>query len=350
MFEATRSRRQPKGPSVFQLAPDHGACRLCGSGETQRTVGPESYACSGQQLRRCGRCAAVYLAPDLQPSAVEAFYAEHYRKLFPSETPWLSERRFFTWRGDRAVARLRLARVAPFLYPTARIFEIGSGFGAFLEALSGAGFTDLQASEPDIASRSRLLDGISVIFHAGLSSVPPGSLDIVVAFHVLEHLPDPGAFMAEALLALNPGGRAFIEVPNLMTGLKTADYVHPAHLTYFTPETLSRCARAAGFGIRFCGPHPDGGPLSDNIWLELQRPDSPSPRLPMEAAPKAEIDLLDARLDQVRWDKAFRWSWRRLGKAAALKLFGVGAVGEWQRWRQWRRLRQTGWTGHHAVS
>lgn len=350
MFEAARSRLQPKGPSVFQLAQDHGACRLCGSRETQRSVGPESYARSGQQLRRCGRCAAVYLAPDLQPSAFEAFYAEHYRKLFPSETPWLSEGRFFTWRGDRAVARMRLARMASLLSPATRIFEAGSGFGAFLEALSEAGVTDLQASEPDIASRSRLLDGIRVAFREGLSVVPPASLDIVVAFHVLEHLSDPKAFMADARLALKPGGRAFIEVPNLMCGLKTPDYVHPAHLTYFTPETLSRLARAAGFRILFCGPHPDGGPLSDNIWLELEQPETLSLPMAMDAAPQAEIDLLDRRLDQVAWEKALRWNWRRMAKAAALRLLGAGAVGEWQRWRQWRRLRQAGWTGHHAIS
>ncbi len=350
MFEGYRSRLQPKGPSVFQLAQDRGACRLCGSCEAQRTVGPESYARSGQQLRRCGRCAAVYLAPDLQPSAFEAFYAEHYRKLFPSETPWLSEQRFFSWRGDRVVARMRLARMAPVLSPTTRIFEAGSGFGAFLEALAAAGVTDLQASEPDIASRSRLLDGIRVAFRAGLSAVPPASLDIVVAFHVLEHLPDPRAFMAEALRALKPGGRAFIEVPNLMCGLKAPDYVHPAHLTYFTPETLSRLARAAGFRLLFCGPHPDGGPLSDNIWLELERPQSLSPPTEMDAAPQAEIELLDALLNRISWETALRWSWRRLAKTTVLRLLGAGAVGEWQRWRQWRRLRRAGWTGRHALS
>jgi SAM-dependent methyltransferase len=350
MPEAADPAQKSKTRAKFRLAPDQGICRLCGTGEPQRKVGPESYARSGQQLRRCGRCAAVYLAPDFQPATFEAFYAEHYRKLFPSETPWLSEERFFAWRGDRVVARKRLARMAPLLSPATRVFEVGSGFGAFLEALSAAGVTDLQASEPDMGSRSRLLGGIGVSFRTGLSAVPPGSLDIVVAFHVLEHLPDPQRFMAELLVALKPGGRAFIEVPNLMGGLATADYVHPAHLTYFTPETLSRLARAAGARLLFCGPHPDGGPLSDNIWLELERPESLSSPIAMDAAPRAEIELLDARLDLVEWEKALRWSWRRSAKMAALRLLGAGAVGEWQRWRQWRQLRQAGWIGNHAIS
>lgn len=350
MPEAARPALRPKVGTPFRLAPDHGGCRLCGASEAQRTVGPESYVRSGQQLRRCGRCAAVYLAPDFEPAAFEAFYAEQYRKLFPSERAWLSEERFFAWRGDRAVARLRLARIAPLLAPGVRLFEVGSGFGAFLEAAAGAGITDLQASEPDIANRSRLLGGARVTFRDGLSAVPPASLDIVVTFHVLEHLPDPAAFLAGLLAALRPGGRAFIEVPDLMSGLRSADYVHPAHLSYFTQTTLSRLARAAGFDILFCGSHPDGGPLSENIWLELARPAEPPPRQAMETAPRAEIDELDARLGLIDWEKALRRNWRRRAKAIALHVLGTGAVGEWQRWRQWRRLREAGWIGNHGVS
>ncbi len=350
MPEAALPAPRSKIQTAFRLAQDHGTCRLCGAGEGQRAIGPESYAGSGQELRRCGRCAAVYLAPDFQPAALEAFYAEQYRRLFPSETPWRSEERFFAWRGDRAVARMRLARIAALLSPQTRVFEVGSGFGAFLEALAKAGVTHLQASEPDIANRSCLIGDIRVAFCAGLSAVPPASLDVIVAFHVLEHLPAPRTFMTEALTALKPGGRAFIEVPNLMSGLRTADYVHPAHLTYFTPQTLSRLARAAGFRPLFCGPHPDGGPLADNIWLELERPEAPAPPMGVEAAPQAEIDALDTRLERVDWETALHRNWRRWAKAVAVRLLGTGAVGEWQRWRQWRRLRQAGWAEHHAVS
>lgn len=350
MPEPARSAPCPPAGTEFRLVPDRGTCRICGAGDGQRTIGPESYACSGQHLRRCGHCGAVYLAPDFEPAALDAFYAEQYRKLFPSEAIWLNEERFFAWRGDRAVARLRLARIAPFLTRDARLFEVGSGFGAFLAAAAAAGLTGLQASEPDAANRSRLLGNAGVTFQDGLSSVPSGSLDIVVAFHVLEHLPDPAMFMAELLAALKPGGRAFIEVPDLMGGLHSADYVHPAHLSYFTQGMIARLSRASGFHVRSCGPHPDGGPLLENIWLELQRPDDPLPRQAIEAAPQAEIAALDARLGRIDWENGFRRNWRRRIKAHALRVFGAGAVGEWQRWRQWRRLRQAGWIGKHGIS
>jgi SAM-dependent methyltransferase len=349
MPETALPESGPKPEARFRLSHDRGLCRLCGTGEDQRTVGPESYARSGQQLRRCGRCAAVYLAPDFEPAAFKAFYSEQYRRLFPSETIWLSEKRFFAWRGDRTVARRRLARIAPLLSPGTRLFEVGSGFGAFLEAAAESGLKGLQASEPDIAHRSRLLGGIDVTFHDRLSALPTGSVDVVVAFHVLEHLQDPLAFMAELLAALKPGGHAFIEVPDLMNGLLSTDHVHPAHLTYFTRETLTRLAQAAGLRVLFCGGHPEGGLLADNLWLELERPVNPPERQAVAVAPSAEIAQVDAWLGFVDWDGALRWNWRRRAKAAALRVLGPGAVGEWQRWRQWRRLRRAGWGVNHDV-
>lgn len=349
MPEAAHFEAVPKAGARFRLSPDRGLCRICGAGEAQRPVGPESYAGSGQQLRRCGRCAAVYLAPDFEPAAFEAFYAEQYRRLFPSETIWLSETRFFAWRGDRTVARRRLARIAPRFSADTRLFEVGSGFGAFLQAAAEKGLTGLQASEPDIAHRRRLLGGVDVTFHERLSALPRESVDVVVAFHVLEHLPDPMAFMAELLAALKPGGHAFVEVPDLMNGPLSADHVHPAHLSYFTRGTLARLARAAGLRVLFCGSHPDGGPLAGNLWLELERPVSPPEPQPMAPAQPAEMAEVDARLGLVDWEGALRRSWRRRAMAAALRVLGPGAVGEWQRWRQWRRLRRTGWIANHDV-
>ncbi|CEE16215.1 hypothetical protein XAC217_10062 [Xanthomonas citri pv. citri] len=76
-------------PTVQELwMPDHGHCRCCGGTQAQRTVWAEVYVGTGQELRRCGACAAVYLAPDLTEAALQHFYAHDYRQLFPAEIPW----------------------------------------------------------------------------------------------------------------------------------------------------------------------------------------------------------------------------------------------------------------------
>ena len=79
------------------------------------------------------------------------------------------------------------------------------------------------APEPIVA---RLLQaGASVYVSADLSAsadarmdvtrlpVSAGALDLVVASHVLEHVPDDRAAMAEMFRALRPGGTALLHVP-----------------------------------------------------------------------------------------------------------------------------------------
>lgn len=323
---------------------DTGRCRSCGASELQRTVCRESHVGGGQTLRRCGICAAVYLAPDFTPESLDLFYREHYRQLFPSETIWRSERRFFAWRGDRPVAGIRLARIAPHLPAGAHLLEIGSGFGAFLGAAAMLQGVRLSAAEPDVANRRRLLGSASVDFVPGIEAASPGSVDVVVAFHVLEHLIDPLASLRQIHAALKVGGRAFVEVPDLMQGSLSASYFHPAHLSYFTVATLSRLAGAAGFRIVHAGRHPDGGILAENIWLEIEKPPTPAVAPPALAAMPEEVAAVDARLDAVGWQASPARRWRRNAKHLALAMFGPGLVGELQRFRQWRELRRVGWT------
>lgn len=322
----------------FPLAPDHGQCRLCCSTAGQREYWPEIYLGGGQSLRRCAQCAGVYLAPDFTTEGLARFYRECYRALFPGETPWRGEQRFFAWRGDREIAARRLAFIAPHLATGARLFEMGSGFGAFL----GAAFAArpdlrLSASELDVANRDRLLDGAPVNFIATPDAAEAGSVDAVVAFHVLEHLPEPRAFLEWLNHALAPGGRAWIEVPDLLCDWRSRNFVHPAHLTYFSAATLARIATAAGLEVESCGAHPAGGPFAGTLLAVLRRPLCDNAPAPLAAAPAAEIAAVDARIDSMPW----RWRdrARRFGKRLALRLFGPGPLGEWQRWRNHRHLR-----------
>lgn len=324
---------------VFELAADHGQCRFCAASSGQRQFWRETFAGSGQELRRCAHCAGVYLAPDLTAASLQGFYREHYRRLFPAEVIWRSRERFFAWRGDRQVAQQRLALIEAQLPAAAQLFEMGSGFGAFLGAVARRRpDVRLLASEPDLAQREALLDGAAVRFVDGLEALPAASLDALVAFHVLEHLVAPRAFLAEVRRCLKVGGRAWIEVPDLMSGWTRRNYVQPAHLSYFAAAQLERLARAEGLQVLGCGSHPLGGALAENLWLVLAcRAEDPSGALP--AAPAAEVSAVDRRLERVGW--GWRDRLRRLLKRSLVGLLGAGPLGEWQRWRQHCRERAT---------
>lgn len=321
----------PDSRDHWGIAADSGQCRLCASSEAQRHFWQEVYAGSGQQLRRCGHCAGVYLAPGFTEAGLNRFYEEHYRQLFPAEVPWLSRDRFFAWRGDRDTARDRLSLIVPTLPSRAQLFEMGSGFGAFLgEAHVVRPDLQLAASEPDQANRKALLGQASVRFHDSLASLGSGSLDAVVAFHVLEHLIDPRDFLEQAARTLRADGQLWIEVPDLMADWRTRLFIHPAHLSYFCADTLSRLAEAAGLQIVSCGRHPLAS-LADNLWLVAKRtPElSFSPVAPVEPMTVAAVDQW---IERVGWDGKDRL--KALLKKMVTGLLGPGLIGELQRWRQ----------------
>lgn len=320
-------------PKHWGLALDSGQCRLCGSSELQRFFWMELYAGSGQQLRRCGHCAAVYLAPGFTEAGLTEFYGQRYRQMFPAEVPWRNKTRFFAWRGDRETARERLSLITKKLAQGAQLFEMGSGFGAFLgQAAALRDDLRLSASEPDRSNRTALLEQARVHFVDDLEQLIPGSLDGLVAFHVLEHLIDPRTFLVQTANALNTDGQLWIEVPDLMANWNTRLFVHPAHLSYFCADSLRRLVEATGLQVTYCGPHPMAS-LPGNLWLEARRGEYLAEQ-PLQAAESATVKAIDQWIERVHWTASDRV--KAVLKRFICGVLGPGVVGELQRWRQHR--------------
>ncbi|HKB23770.1 MAG TPA: class I SAM-dependent methyltransferase, partial [Methylomirabilota bacterium] len=86
----------------------------------------------------------------------------------------------------------------------------------------------------------------------------PARFDVVTAFHVLEHVPDPVAVLRRMLGWLAPGGLLIVEVPNAgglgatLFGGAWSGLELPRHLSHFTPVTLERAVRLAGGRVAWC--------------------------------------------------------------------------------------------------
>jgi SAM-dependent methyltransferase len=109
---------------------------------------------------------------------------------------------------------------------------------------------DVAGVEVDPAAASAARDGFGLKVWATLGeAVEAGDrFDVITMSHVLEHVPDPRAFLILAAEALVPGGQLLAVTPNAESAghrLFGADWFPlevPRHLVIFAPRALRRLA------------------------------------------------------------------------------------------------------------
>jgi SAM-dependent methyltransferase len=137
-----------------------------------------------------------------------------------------------------------------------RLLDVGCGKGRFLAAAQAAGWDVLGVEyAPASAEAAHAAYGVEVVVGDFLELDLPGGFDAVTLWHVLEHLPDPGASVARARDLVRPGGRIVISVPNgdsLQAHLGGEQWFHldlPRHLFQFTPRSLSALVERSGLRV-----------------------------------------------------------------------------------------------------
>jgi SAM-dependent methyltransferase len=163
--------------------------------------------------------------------------------------------------GWRALAPLlRVAAHKFMLFPRPengrRLLELGCGSGAQLKVLAEAGW-DVSGVELGASAARYARERLGLNVHQGSlesARLPSASFDVVVASHVLEHIPDPAAASVEIARVLRPGGRLYVSVPN-GEAVEASwfgrfwDWEAPHHLHHFTPGSLGRMLERAGLRV-----------------------------------------------------------------------------------------------------
>lgn len=238
-------------PPEQSHAPVHHAeldvCSLCGgAADLAFTAVDRNREITAQpfRYRRCRICGAYSLVD--VPQDLGRFYPADYYGV--RDIAALEER---GWIEEHKVARVR-AHV-----PSGRLVEIGPGGGGFAHAARRAGYEVSVIEMDERASRNlREVVGIDAI----TSDVPAEALaelphvDVIVMWHVIEHLPNPWEVVAASAERLRPGGALVIAAPNpeaLQFRLLKSRWAHldaPRHLVLLPLGTLAE--RCAAVGLR----------------------------------------------------------------------------------------------------
>jgi len=229
----------------------HGRCPACGEPSLRpwraATPGSGIPAPPGDYgLLRCSRCGSAALTGPGSEAGVglhEAGAGVPARTGF--ERPLERVRRITARRRVRLLGRIE---------PRDRVLDVGAGRGGLLAALAerAGGASGIEPSHGAFAaarSRGVRVENVSI----ERAEVEPRSQDLVILWHVLEHLDGPAEALRRIHRWMAEEGRLVIAVPNLgslQARLGGDRWFHqdvPRHRTQFTLEGIDRLLRRSGF-------------------------------------------------------------------------------------------------------
>jgi SAM-dependent methyltransferase len=135
------------------------------------------------------------------------------------------------------------------LPPKGRMLDVGCGNGATLRAFSCLR-PEWNLFGTELSERYKAqvesIPGVEAMLSTDPSSVP-GEFDLLSLVHVLEHIPDPIAYLKSLRPKLKPDGLLLIEVPD--HSCNPFDLMIADHSTHFSLDVLYGVVAAAGYEV-----------------------------------------------------------------------------------------------------
>lgn len=265
------------------------ACPVCGdAGRTllhERLVDNTFRTAPGRwTMWRCSGCASGYLNPRPSPATIHEAYRSYYthRQTDDAEqrrVPWRQLRRLLAngynnWRyGSHLEPASSWGPLVALLLPFSRaavdremrhlpklpkaggvLLDVGCGNGSYLTLAKECGWQviglepDPEAAQLARQTGARVIDG-------GLEQLDGQAelFDVITLSHVIEHVHHPQLVFRTCLRLLKPGGRLWIETPNVdarghrFFGVNWRGLEAPRHLALFSAQALRSALRQSGF-------------------------------------------------------------------------------------------------------
>jgi SAM-dependent methyltransferase len=208
--------------------------------------------------------------------------------------------------------------------PPGRVLEFGCAHGTLLRLLAERGFTGLgvDVSEEALGMAQQILAGLGGRMSAAPLGAEAGTgpYDYLMAFEVLEHIPDDRAALAAWRQFLRPGGRLLLSVPAHPEQWGPTDEL-AGHCRRYTRPGIRKLLEENRFSIdRFwCYGFP-GANISQ--WFDAR-----ASRRMLAEHPGESLEVRNARsgIDCAPL-RPYRWTWHNplFGLASGLQMLFVG--------------------------
>jgi 2-polyprenyl-3-methyl-5-hydroxy-6-metoxy-1,4-benzoquinol methylase len=203
--------------------------------------------------RLCRACGLISLAggrneeSDLEVTYSPEYYGDGISK-FTGAVQWLRE--MSAWRRAREVSRF-------FDHP-GRVADIGCGEGLFLGSMKRLGW-EIAGCEISSRAATRAENKLQCAIHRGEFETLPaavGPFDVVMLWHVLEHVSKPQDLLSSIYSRMRSGGVLIVGIPNgdsWQARLFGPHWFHldpPRHLHQMGSHHLRHLAERTGFQVQ----------------------------------------------------------------------------------------------------
>jgi SAM-dependent methyltransferase len=206
--------------------------------------GPSRVRISHGRILRCITCGFGFRQVRSNPEEMVELYRKMDVGVYESETM-----------NRKSTAARHLGLLKQFTTRPGRVLDAGCASGHFLFEACQAGWL-VAGVEPSDALYAKAREALgedvdlrhSILEHADFEAE---SFDAVTLWDVLEHVPDPVEFMRLCGTLLKPGGKLFLNVPDLdspearILG-KRWPLLLAEHLNYFNRRSLRVCGEKVG--------------------------------------------------------------------------------------------------------
>ncbi len=217
---------------------EHKNCLVCKGPDLKPLVGFEKH-----HLVKCGSCSFVFCNPIPTQEELNKVYESYGRNDYLSDlTIQAYERILDSFESFRK---------------TNKLIDVGCGIGYFLEVAKRRGW--------DVYGTEYTHEAVTICEAKGANmklgplnaaNYDPESFDIICSFEVIEHINNPLNELSSFNRILRKGGLVYCTTPNFnaveryQLGSDWNVLGYPEHLSYYTPKTIKRVFKEAGFASK----------------------------------------------------------------------------------------------------